>query len=121
MVDACEDATRRMVLEPDGCAHPIRSLFRQIRHLFPLGAQLDARSIVRLHVDAGRILAARLEATLRRECQAFTRKGTPCRREARPGQRFCPSHRHLDEVVIITEDEGYPAGEGMRLRAAAAG
>src|SRR5512145_2794499 len=100
LLAACEDAMRRLVIEPDSCALPARSLFRQIQHLFPLGAQVHALEVVRVHVEAARTLSSRLEATLRRDCEAFTRRGSPCRREPEPGQRYCPSHRHLDELIV---------------------
>jgi hypothetical protein len=105
LLGACEEAIRRLVLQPDGCAHPVRSLFREIQHLFPLTTQVNALEIVRVHVEAGKALSARLEATLRRDCEAFTRQGHPCRRDPRPGQRFCPSHRHLSELTLPEEAE----------------
>jgi hypothetical protein len=108
---ACEEAMQRLVLTPDFYARPVRSLFCQIRHLFPIHAQQEARQIVKRHVDAGRILADQLEASMRRECDAFTRKGTPCRREARAGRRYCPSHRHLDEPVVPGEAFLPPASD----------
>lgn len=101
LLSCCEQGMRRLVLEPDVCAHPARSLFREIRHLVPLGAQLSAWETVRVHVKAGHSLAASLEARLKRDCQAFTRQGSPCRREPRPGARYCPSHRHLEEVTVL--------------------
>ena len=100
LLDACEEAMRRVVLEPVGYASPVRSLFREIQHLFPLDVQFKALELVRAHVDAWETLSAQLEASLRRDCQAFTRRGSKCRREPRPGQDYCPSHKHLEEIAV---------------------
>ena len=32
------------------------------------------------------------------ECNANTRKGTPCQRRPLPGRDYCPSHKHLEET-----------------------
>jgi len=32
-----------------------------------------------------------------RPCAALTRSGSNCRREARAGSSYCPSHRHWDD------------------------
>jgi hypothetical protein len=110
LLTACEETMRRLVLEPDTCADPALSLFRRIRHMFPLRAQRQALGIVQLHVDACRLLGDRFEASLKRECRALTRKGTPCRREAREGRLYCPSHRHLEEAIVLP-DAGRLEGE----------
>jgi uncharacterized membrane protein YccC len=96
LLTACEQSIRRLVLEPDNYAHPVRSLFREVQHLIPLTVQVNALEIVRVHVEAGRELSRQLQPMMRRECAALTKRGTPCQREPEPGQRFCPSHRHLD-------------------------
>ena len=96
LLDACEVAMRRLVAQPRLYARPARSLFREIRHLFPVEAQASVWNAVSAHVEAGRTVATRAEEVRRRQCDAFTRRGTPCPREPRPGHRFCPSHRHLE-------------------------
>ena len=101
----------RLVLDPDACANPGRSLFREIRHHFDLDAQADVWQIVRFHVAAGRNLASHFQATLRRECQAITRQGTPCRREPTLGRRYCPSHYGLEEALAVAEDRPGVADE----------
>lgn len=102
LLTSSEQAMRRLVIEPDTYAHPVRSLFREIQHLFPLTVQVTVLEVVRAHVEAGRTLSSRLQPILRRDCKALTKRGTPCRREPEPGQSFCPSHRHLDpgEITI---------------------
>ena len=32
-------------------------------------------------------------------CHASTRRGTACQRVPLPGSKYCPSHKHLEEVV----------------------
>jgi hypothetical protein len=44
-----------------------------------------------------------------RDCQASTRKGTPCQREPLPGRDYCPSHKHLEETVEVREVEAAAA------------
>ena len=100
LLAACEEAMRRVVLEPGSYAKPARSLFREIQHLFPLDVQFRALELVRAHVDAWETLSDQLERSLRRDCKAFTRRGSPCRREPQPGGNYCPSHKHLEEVGV---------------------
>ena len=115
LLDACEVAMQRLLLDPETCANPARSLFREIRHFFAIDAQAEVWEVVRFHVSAGRQIAPRLQATLRRECQAVTRQGTPCRREPTPGKRFCPSHYALEDALTAEDLE---AGETEFLTAA---
>jgi hypothetical protein len=101
LLETCEAAVRRVVLKPDMCARPARSLFRDVRHLFAVDAQADVWRVVEFHIEAGHRLADRMQQTLRRECPAVTRNGTPCQREPRPGQRYCPSHYGLAEDLQL--------------------
>ena len=110
LLDACEVAMQRLLLDPDTCANPARSLFREIRHFFAIDAQAEVWEVVRFHVAAGRQIAPRLQATLRRECQAVTRQGTPCRREPTPGNRFCPSHYALEDALTAEDLEAADSG-----------
>jgi hypothetical protein len=114
LVEACERVVRRLVFEPDACANPARTLFRDVRHLFAIDAQADALRVVTFHIDAGRILAERMQETLKRDCQAITRNGSPCRREPPPGKRFCPSHYALGESLSVGA-EGLPEREPARV------
>ena len=72
LLELCEAAVRRMVFEPDSHARPAQALFGQIRHMFPVDAQADVWSTVRVHVEAATSLAGRLETVLRRDCQAMS-------------------------------------------------
>lgn len=101
LLDSCESAVQRLVLEPDTRRDPARSLFRDIRHLFAVDIQEDVLRVIGVHVDAGQVLADRMRETLKRECQAVTRGGTPCRREPPPGRQYCPSHYALAEDLEL--------------------
>jgi hypothetical protein len=101
LLASCEAAVRRLVMEPDTCRTPARTLFRDIRHMFAVDAQEDVWRVVSVHIDAGRVLADRMRASLRRECQAVTRSGDPCQREPRPGHLYCPSHYGLAQDLEL--------------------
>ena len=94
LMSACNRTTRRLLT---GETLPVRSLFRDIRHLFSLGDQETILKAARAHVRAALLIAASFEDMRRRGCQVFSRKGAPCQREALPGSGFCPSHKHLVE------------------------
>ena len=101
LLESCETAVRRLVFEPETVGTPAKTLFREIRHLFPVDAQADVLRVVNVHTDAGRVLADRMRQSLRRECRAVTRGGTPCRREPPPGREYCPSHyRYAEELNL---------------------
>jgi hypothetical protein len=40
------------------------------------------------------------------QCNAHTRKGTPCQRTPLPGRDYCPSHKHLEETFEGVELSG---------------
>ena len=101
LLETCETAVQRRVLEPEMCRNLSRTLFRDVRNLFPLDAQAKVWATVKFHVEAGRPLADRMRQDLKRECQAITRNGTPCRREPPPGRRYCPSHYSLAEDLQL--------------------
>jgi len=111
LLEACEASMERLVFDPDACVNPARSLFREIRHLFAIDAQAEVWEVIRFHVTVGRSLASRLESSLRRECRAVTRQGTPCRREPTAGRRFCPSHYSLEDALAQTEPGDAVAAE----------
>ncbi len=97
LLDACQALTQRLLLQ-DAPARPARTLFREVRHLFPVHHQARVLEIIRVHIEAGERLATCLEPYRNRRCEAFSRRGRPCQREALPGLPFCSSHKHLDEV-----------------------
>ena len=114
LLTACHAAVQRILLQESVPANPARSLFRDVRHLFPVRQQARVLEIIRVHVEAGERLARSLEPFRRRRCDAFSRRGARCRREALQGQPFCPSHKHL-----LEDDFGQPAQAEETLELAA--
>ncbi|MDX8150912.1 hypothetical protein SK069_04845 [Patulibacter brassicae] len=108
---ACESTMERLVTDRHYFAHPAKSLFNEIRFLFPMASQARVWRIVQLYV--GRIstelerrpdLGHELTGT-KPTCQATTRRGAPCQRDPLPGSRYCPSHQHLTETEELLRDE----------------
>ena len=93
----------RLALDRHYFAHPARTLFRDVRHLFPIGQQMRVYHIIERHVA----LATDYVDSQAREgvtfdgsplrCHASTRRGTACQRVPLPGSKYCPSHKHLDD------------------------
>jgi hypothetical protein len=102
---ACEAAVERLANDRRYFARPARTLFNDVRMLFPLSKQMMAFSVIERHMR----LAAEYVDTQAREgnsltgapliCHATTRRGTACQREPLPGSRYCPSHKHLDNEL----------------------
>jgi hypothetical protein len=104
VLDACETAIRRLTYDGRYFARPARSLFREVRPHFKMSDQLLAWRVVKTNVDLAREFISLFpsEATIDApppECHAFTRQGTPCQRTPLPGRDYCPSHKHLEELV----------------------
>ena len=114
LLTACHAATQRLLLQESVPANPARSLFRDVRHLFPVHQQARVLEIIRVHVAAGERLARSVEPFRRRRCDAFSRRGARCRREALQGHPYCPSHKHL-----LEGDVGQPAQTDGSLELAA--
>lgn len=99
----CESAMERLATDRHYFARPVRTLFNDIRTLFPMSEQLRVYNVIERHVT----LAREYVDTQAREgvtfdgsplcCHATTRKGTSCQRVPLPGSKYCPSHKHLDE------------------------
>ena len=99
----CESAMERLATDRHYFARPVRTLFNDIRTLFPMSEQLRVYNVIARHVT----LAAEYVETQAREgvtfdgsplcCHATTRKGTSCQRVPLPASKYCPSHKHLDE------------------------
>jgi hypothetical protein len=96
VLDACEMTMSRIEREPD-FANPARFLFEQVRVLFPVCQQASVRCLIERHVELAQ-LALSLAPPTEQPCTAHTRRGKPCRRPARPGSRYCPSHGHLEQI-----------------------
>jgi hypothetical protein len=102
LLSSCESAVERLANDRHYFARPARTLFNDVRMLFPLNKQMLAYSVIERHMRLAADFvdqAAREGSSLTGEpleCHATTRRGTPCRREPLPGSRYCPSHKHLD-------------------------
>ena len=82
---------------------PTRTLFNDVRDLFPIARQLRVYRVIERHVKLAtgvRGQQARAGVTFDGSplcCHATTRKGTSCQRVPLPGSKYCPSHKHLEE------------------------
>jgi hypothetical protein len=101
----CETAIERLATDRHYFARPVRTLFSDIRTLFPMSSQLRVYGVIESHMR----LAAEYVDNQARDgvtfdgsplcCHATTRKGTSCQRVPLPGSKYCPSHKHLDEAL----------------------
>ncbi len=103
LLRACEEAVERLAADRRYFARPARTLFRDVRCLFPMNRQLKAYEVIDRHMSLACEFvdrAARAGVTLDGmplSCNATTRRGTACQRVPLPGSDYCPSHKHLDE------------------------
>jgi hypothetical protein len=108
LLTSCEAAVERLAADRHYFARPARSLFNDVRMLFPLSKQLVAFSVIERHMRLAADyvdLQARTGHSLTGApliCHATTRRGTACQREPLPGSRYCPSHKHLDDDLELT-------------------
>jgi hypothetical protein len=108
LLSSCEAAVERLATDRHYFARPTRSLFNDVRMLFPLNKQLIAYNVIDRHMRLATDwvdLQAREGHSLTGEplvCHATTRRGTACQREPLPGSRYCPSHKHLDDEFELT-------------------
>jgi hypothetical protein len=102
VLDACEGAMRRLAYDRRYFARPARSLFGEIRTYFSINDQLRAYKVIERNIGLALEMLEQLpDAGLGgqpSQCQAHTRKGTPCQRTPLPGRDYCPSHKHLEET-----------------------
>jgi hypothetical protein len=104
----CESAMERLATDRHYFARPVRTLFNDVRSLFPISAQLEVYRVVEHQVS----LATEYVDSQARDgvtfdgsplcCHATTRKGTSCQRVPLPGSKYCPSHKHLDDDLELT-------------------
>ena len=105
LLSDCEATMERLATDRHYFARPVRTLFNDIRGLFPMSSQLHVYGVIERHV----MLAAEYVDNQARDgvtfdrsplrCHATTRKGTSCQRVPLPGGKYCPSHKHLDEEL----------------------
>jgi hypothetical protein len=110
LLDACEATMRRLAYDRRYFAHPARSLFGEVRMLFPIQEQDRVFRVIDRNIKLALEHLARLpEGGIGldgqpSECRAHTRKGTPCQRQPLPGRDYCPSHKHLEEALEPIEE-----------------
>jgi hypothetical protein len=103
LLTECEASMTRLATDRHYFAHPVKTLFNDVRSLFPIGSQLHVyRTIERHMLEAIAYVdeQARDGVTFDGSplcCHATTRKGTSCQRVPLPSSKYCPSHKHLDE------------------------
>jgi hypothetical protein len=108
LLAACERTMERLATDRHYFARPTRTLFNEVRDLFPIEAQMRVLRVIERHV----MLASEYVETQARSgvtfdgsplcCHATTRKGTACQRVPLPGSKYCPSHKHLEEELAST-------------------
>ena len=104
VLEACEGVIRRLTYDRRYFARPARSLFNEIRVHFAMSDQLLVWRVVERNLTLAREFLSRMPDGVGldgqpRQCQAHTRKGTPCQREPLPARDYCPSHKHLEESI----------------------
>jgi hypothetical protein len=108
VLEACEGAIRRLAYDRRYFARPARSLFNEVRPHFSMGDQLFVWRVVEANINLALEFLERLPADIGldgqpRQCNAHTRRGTPCQRAPLPGRDYCPSHKHLEETFESAE------------------
>jgi hypothetical protein len=104
---ACEMSVERLALDRHYFAHPVRTLFNDVRGFFRIEEQLRVyRSCAKHMALATEFVDSQLRQGLTFDgspasCHASTRKGTPCQRVPLPASRYCPSHKHLEDEFEI--------------------
>jgi hypothetical protein len=108
LLRSCEAAIERLATDRFYFARPSRTLFHDVRDLFPIACQLRVYSVIERHMT----LAMEYVDEHYRQgvtfdgsplcCHATTRKGTACQRLPVPGSKYCPSHRHLEDAFEAT-------------------
>ena len=108
VLDACEETIRRLAYDRRYFARPARSLFNSVRMHFAIGDQLKVWMIIDRNLKLAQAFMERMPESMGldgvpRQCQAHTRRGTPCQREPLPARDYCPSHKHLEEAFTGSE------------------
>jgi hypothetical protein len=103
----CEVSMERLALDRHYFAKPVKTLFNDVRHFFPLDEQLRVYRLCKEHMSlATEFVDSRLRTGATFDgspacCHASTRRGSPCQRVPLPGRKYCPSHKHLEDVAAV--------------------
>ncbi len=109
VLDAVEGSLRRLATDRRYFARPTRTLFNEVRPYFLIQDQLRVYKVIEAYMALANAYLDSLPPEElgglghKAECQAHTRKGTPCQREPLPGRDYCPSHKHLEETFELSE------------------
>jgi hypothetical protein len=104
---ACESSIERLALDRHYFAKPVRTLFNDVRHYFPMTEQMRVYRVCEKHM---RLATEYVDSQLREGvtfdgspvcCHASTRRGTACQRVPLPGSKYCPSHKHLQDEYEV--------------------
>jgi hypothetical protein len=104
---SCEVSMERLALDRHYFAKPVKTLFDDVRHFFALEEQLHVYRMCKEHMEVAKdYVDSRLRTGVTFDgspacCHASTRRGSPCQRVPLPGRKYCPSHKHLDEVAAL--------------------
>lgn len=104
---SCEISMERLALDRHYFARPVKTLFNDVRHFFPMSEQLRVYRLCKEHMTlATEFVDSRLRTGVTFDgspacCHASTRRGSPCQRVPLPGRKYCPSHKHLEDVVAM--------------------
>jgi hypothetical protein len=128
LLQACEASVERLAHDRHYFAHPTRTLFNDVRMLFPLSRQLRVHQVIEHHMTLAATLVDRAaEQGISCDgtplcCHATTRKGGACQRAPLPGSLYCPSHKHLGEGFELAEElEHEPSAVAALQRRRASG
>ena len=105
---SCESAMERLATDRHYFAKPVRTLFNDVRDLFPISKQLRVYHVIERHMALATDYVdsqARAGVTFDGSplcCHATTRRGTSCQRVPLPGSKYCPSHKHLEEEFEVS-------------------
>ena len=119
LLQACEASVERLAHDRHYFANPTRTLFNDVRMLFPLTRQMRVREVIDRHMRlAAELVDRAAEHGVACDgtplcCHATTRKGGPCQRAPLPGSLYCPSHKHLDETLGGDAAELEEAAQGV--------
>lgn len=124
VLDSCEGAIRRLTYDRRYFARPARSLFNEVRPYFSMQDQLYVWRVIEGNIKLTLEFLAQLPEGVGLDgqppqCNAHTRKGTPCQRTPLPGRDYCPSHKHLEETFETVEPTAATVDRELESLAAA--
>ena len=102
----CEVSMELLALDRHYFAKPVKTLFNDVRHFFPWASSSACTGCAGSTWRWPRSVDSRLRTGTTFDgsparCHARTRRGSPFRRVPSPGRKYCPSHKHLDDVATV--------------------